>query len=163
MNTDHILSTLNKHEVAYVLIGGMNFLLRHAPVLTYDVDVWIDDEPANRERCETALSELQAEWGPSDNDWVPVAARKPGWLETQALYCLISPYGAIDVFRSVKGLESWTTCRDRAQSERTPAGTAYLGLSDADMLRCQLVLDRGQQKPERIRVLSKALGEPGDE
>jgi len=111
MNIDHILSTLNKHEVAYVLIGGMNFLLRHAPVLTYDVDVWIDDEPANRERCETALSELQAEWGPSDNDWIPVAARKPGWLETQALYCLMSPYGAIDVFRSVKGLECWTTPR----------------------------------------------------
>ena len=33
MNVDHILKTLNAHEVAYLLIGGMNFLLRHAPVL----------------------------------------------------------------------------------------------------------------------------------
>ena len=163
MNTDHILSTLNRHEVAYMLIGGMNFLLRHAPVLTHDVDVWIDDEPANREHCEKALCELQAEWGQSDADWGPVAARKPGWLAVQGLHCLLSPHGAIDVFRSVKGLESWTTCRDAAQPERTPAGTAYLGLSDADMLRCQMVLDQGLQKLDRIRALRKALGEPSDE
>ena len=41
-NIDHILATLGRHQVDYLLIGGVNFLLRHAPVLTYDVDVWIE-------------------------------------------------------------------------------------------------------------------------
>jgi hypothetical protein len=38
MNIDHILQTFNTCEVDYLLIGGMNFLLRHEPVLTYDID-----------------------------------------------------------------------------------------------------------------------------
>ena len=43
MNVDQILETFNRGGVAYILIGGMSFLLRRAPVLTYDVDVWIED------------------------------------------------------------------------------------------------------------------------
>ncbi len=31
MNSDRILQTLNEHRVGYILIGGMNFLLRYAP------------------------------------------------------------------------------------------------------------------------------------
>ena len=34
MNIDHILQMFNASEVEYLLIGGMNFLLRHEPVLT---------------------------------------------------------------------------------------------------------------------------------
>jgi hypothetical protein len=37
MNVDEILRTLNQEHVDYLLIGGMNFLLRHLPELTYDV------------------------------------------------------------------------------------------------------------------------------
>jgi hypothetical protein len=40
MNIDRILETFNRRDVSYLLIGDMNFLLRHAPVLTYDVDLW---------------------------------------------------------------------------------------------------------------------------
>lgn len=43
MNVDQILDTLNRHQVRYLLIGGMIFLLRHSGALTYDVDVWIDE------------------------------------------------------------------------------------------------------------------------
>ena len=101
MNVDHILETLNGHQVAYILIGGMNFLLRHTPVLTYDVDLWIDDTPENLDRCEKALGELQAEWGATDNDWGPVSSKTPGWLGSQAVFCLTSPHGAVDIFRLV--------------------------------------------------------------
>ena len=48
MNVDHILETLNGHQVVYLLIGGMNFLLRHTPVLTYDVDVITVNRLAHR-------------------------------------------------------------------------------------------------------------------
>ena len=47
MNVDHVFQTLNHHEVAYLVIGGMNFLLRHVPLLTYDIDVWIEDSAEN--------------------------------------------------------------------------------------------------------------------
>ncbi|HMP89874.1 MAG TPA: hypothetical protein PJ991_06720 [Kiritimatiellia bacterium] len=51
INVDRILDTLNRREVEYILIGGMNFLLRHKPVLTFDVDIWINDNESNRTKC----------------------------------------------------------------------------------------------------------------
>jgi hypothetical protein len=162
-NADHVLTTLNRHGVEYLLIGGLNFLLRHAPVLTYDIDVWIDDTPDNRRRCEAALSELQAQWGMTDEEWGPVAANQEGWLGRRSVYCMTSPYGAIDVFRSVEGLDPWPTCRRRAHAGQTASGVTFAGLSDADMLRCQLVLPEGQRNEARIRHLQNALRKGGDD
>ncbi len=162
MNVDHILATLGEHEVAFILIGGMNFLLRHAPVLTYDVDLWIEDTPENLDRCERALADLQAEWGASDDDWEPVAEKRSGWLSRQSVFCLTSPYGAIDVFRSVRGLDPWTVCRGRARAEWTASGVGYLGLSDEDMLASQEALAEGERKPDRIRTLRDSLRRAGD-
>lgn len=163
MNVDRILEAFNAHRVAYLLIGGMNFLLRHAPVLTYDVDLWIEDTPENLAHCEKALAELRAEWGSSQDDWGPIARRLPGWLATQALFCLTSPHGAIDVFRSVKGLESWATCRARATTGTTGAGVVFVGLADEDMLKCQMALPESERKDQRIRLLKQALARANNE
>jgi hypothetical protein len=157
MNVDRILETFNRHGVAWLLIGGMNFLLRHKPVLTFDVDLWVENTAQNLERCERALAELEAEWGASDSDWRPVAQRAAGWLHSQAVFCLTSPHGAIDVFRAVRGLGEWRVAAGRALEEQTAAGVRYRGLCDEDMLACQLALDEGDRKPERVRVLTDVL------
>lgn len=157
MNVDRILETLNRHQVEYLLIGGMNFLLRHQPVLTFDVDVWIEDSDQNRERCEAALAELGCEWGLNDAEWGPVANKAAGWLAIQGVVCLTSPHGAIDIFRSVQGLMSWRESRRQAVSSRTQQGTNYFGLSDDDMLKCQLALDQGIRKQDRVRYLENVL------
>ena len=162
-HTDRILSTLNRHRVDYLVIGGFNFLLRHTPVLTYDVDVWIEDSPDNRHRCEAALAELQAEWGISDEDWGPVAAKRAGWLDGRSVFCLTSPNGAIDVFRFVQGMDDWAACRARAAAGQTASGVAFWGLSDADMLRCQLALPEGQRNQARISFLKDVLRKASDE
>jgi hypothetical protein len=157
MDLDRILSVFNAHQVDYVLIGGMNFLLRHQPVLTYDVDLWIDDTPINRHRAEDALSELGACWGPREEDWQPVANFGRDWLAHQSVYCLTSPAGAIDIFRAVRGLESWAQCRTRAYAGTTGTGTPFAGLSDADMLASQTSLPEHEQKQDRIRALRAVI------
>lgn len=162
MNIDQILKTLNDHEVAYVLIGGMNFLLRHAPVLTYDVDLWIEDTPENLRRCEKALGELQAQWGASDDDWGPAADKPAGWLHRQSVFCLTSPYGSIDVFRTVKGLGPWAQSRARAKTSETAGGVRFVGLSDEDMLKSQMALPEAERNPQRIRALKRALRQAED-
>jgi hypothetical protein len=162
MNVDRILDTFNQHRVRYLLIGGMNFLLRHEPTLTYDVDIWIEDNEDNRGRCESALTDLQAEWGPTDDTWQRVAEFDSNWLEAKAVFCLMSPYGAIDIFRSVRGLDDWQLCWDRAVDESTQAGISFRGLSDDDMLRCQLALAEGERKQSRIRALETAIQNRGD-
>ncbi len=158
MDLDRILERFNAREVEYLLIGGVNFLLRHEPVLTYDVDLWIDDTERNRQRAAAALTDLEAEWGATEQEWRPVAKLPRGWMEGQAVFCLTSPAGAIDVFRSVRGLASWGECRARALAGGTASGTPYLGLSDADMLSCQMALPQGERNQSRIEALRKILG-----
>jgi hypothetical protein len=158
MNVDRILETMNQNEAGYILIGGMNFLLQHAPVLTYDIDFWIDDSPSNLHRCEKALVELEAEWGATEQEWTKVKNFPSGWLRRQPVFYLTSPWGAIDIFRTVKGLQNWQESFARAFHSNTMSGVSYHGLSDEDMLACQLALDPGDQKAERIRCLKAALG-----
>ena len=157
MNVDTILATMNQNDVRYLLIGGMNFMLRHHPLLTYDVDFWIEDREDNRRRCESALADLDAEWGSTDKTWAPVKEIPSGWLDKQAIYCLNSPHGAIDIMRAVEGLGNWQESWLSAVQEQTKAGMNYRGLSDEDMLKCQLALEETQRKLERVRILREVL------
>ena len=161
MNLDAILETLNSANVDYILIGGMNFLLRHKPELTYDVDLWVEDTERNLSRLNGALKHLGAEWGPTEKSWAPVPDDYR-WLQKQALFCLTSKQGAIDIFRDVKGLENqYDRCRQSAYRGATFAGVSYAGLSDADMLACQEALSPREQKLSRMQILREALAGAG--
>lgn len=157
MNVDHVLETLGRHGVDFLLIGGMNFLLRHQPVLTFDIDIWVRDTASNLDRCESAMSELDASWGATDEVWRPIR-EQPGWTRRQGVFCLASPYGSVDIFRSVEGLGAWVDCHSRSYLGKTRAGAEYRGLSDADMIACQLALPPGVQKISRIESLRRAMG-----
>lgn len=161
MDVDHILGAMNQHGVDYLLIGGMNFLLRHEPVLTFDVDLWIDDTAGNRARCTAALHELAATWGATEEAWGPVERLGPDWLAQRSVYCLLTAAGPVDIFRAVTGLPDWSACAARALPSRTAAGVPYRGLADGDMLACQIALEPGVRKLDRIRTLRKVLGEDG--
>jgi hypothetical protein len=150
MNVDQILQTLNEQAIDYLLIGGMNFLIRHLPELTFDVDVWVKDVPDNLERLNQALIVLQAEWGRTESEWKPVPTNW-SWLQRQPVFCLTTAHGALDVFREVLGLEGqYLVCKARAVASQTASGVHFLGLSDQDMLACQQALPPGdsQRRPE---------------
>lgn len=157
MNVDRIFETMNRHGVRYLLVGGMNFMLRHEPILTFDVDFWIEDSDENRRRCEAALLELEATWGPTDDTWQPVGNFGPGWLDAKQVYCTLTPSGAVDIFRSIRGLTDWASCHQRAVNEETKGGAPYSALSDEDMLACQMALDEGERKQYRIDSLNAAI------
>lgn len=159
MNVDRILEAMNAQGVEYLLIGGMNFLLRHEPVLTYDVDLWIRDTTDNRRRCEQALVVLEAAWGPTEADWKPVSQMPGGWLERQSVFALTTAHGALDVFRRLPGMDNWAASFSAAYEGRTAAGVTYRGLSDTDMLRCQEALNESERKLDRMRSLRRVLGE----
>jgi prophage DNA circulation protein len=93
MNVEEILKALNAEPVDYLLIGGMNFLLRHAPELTFDVDIWVRDDGENLTRLNRALERLGAQWGRTEAEWAPVAPDWR-WLQTQPVFCLTTAHGA---------------------------------------------------------------------
>lgn len=55
-----LVSILAKHEVEFIIVGGMAAVLRGTPVNTFDLDVVYDRGTANIERLLLALDELQA-------------------------------------------------------------------------------------------------------
>jgi hypothetical protein len=157
MNVDEILQALNGEQVDYLLIGGMNFLIRHLPDLTFDVDIWIRDDSENLPNLNRALRRMGAQWGRTEAQWAPV----PGdwhWLQLQGVFCLTTEHGALDVFREVRGLEGrYLECKGRSVLARTATGMAFAGLADEDMLACQLALPPGEQKTRRMEVLRAAI------
>jgi hypothetical protein len=157
MDFAHILATMNAHDCQYLLIGGYNFSLRHHPYTTLDIDLWIQDSLDNRRRCEAALITLNAEWGENDANWRPVKQLPADWLDKQHVFSLLCPHGLVDIFRSVKGLDSWEECYRRSFEGQLKDGTRYRGLSDSDMLLCQLALEEHERKLDRIRALQNAL------
>lgn len=157
MNVDEILKTLNGEEVDYLLIGGMNFLIRHLPELTFDVDIWVRDDAENLRRLNRALRSLGAEWGRTEAEWGPVP-EDCGWMRGQSVFCLTTNQGALDVFREVRGLEGrYAECQSRGMPTQTAAGMTFVGLSDQDMLACQEALPEGERKIRRMEVLREAI------
>jgi hypothetical protein len=155
MNVDHIFATMNHHEVRYLLIGGMNFMLRHEPTLTFDVDLWIEDSEENRRRCETALVELETTWGPTDDTWQPVASLGSGWLDEKRVCCTLNPWGAINILRSVAGQTEWLSCHQQAELRTTKRGTYYRALGDN--ISIQMTTDYVPEQQKRQRSADPAL------
>ena len=157
MNADAILQAFAYHHVNAILIGGMNFALRHHLGTTYDVDFWVADSDENLRRVNEALRELGAQWGPSETTWGPVP-EDSAWLRRQGVLCLSSPQGAIDIFRDVAGLEGqYAACFERSTLAQTPTGIPYRSLANADMLACQMALPEGLRRLDRVRYLKGLL------
>ena len=117
------------------------------------------DTQENLQKLLQSLTKLHAEWGPTDQTWGPIRS-DVGWLKAQAVFCLLTQAGPLDVFREVRGLEGrYDECSHEAALGATAAGTAYRGLSDRHMLETQLALPEAEQKPRRIAALKKALGQ----
>ena len=148
-----------RHQVDAILIGGMNFLLRHQPVLTFDVDFWVRDTEENLSRLVSALRELDAEWGRDEASWGPFPATTQ-WLRSQSVFCLTTRHGAVDIFRELRGLEGqYETCLARSHPTLTAGGIPYRSLSDQDMLACQLALPETERRLDRVTYLKKYLEE----
>lgn len=55
-----VIELLGRHDVRYVLIGGLAGITHGAPFVTQDVDICYDREPTNLKRLVEALREVNA-------------------------------------------------------------------------------------------------------
>ncbi len=157
MDIDRIFKSLFDEKVDYILIGGVNFLLNHEPILTYDVDIWFRNTDENKGRLNHVLLDLGAKWGESVETFALIP-ENPAWLDRQVMFCLTTDAGSLDIFREVRGLEgAYDECYARSLEKKTNTGMIYRSLSDRDMLACQTALDPRDQKLDRIRVLKQVL------
>jgi hypothetical protein len=55
---EDVLLLLEKHQVRYLIIGGLAFIYHAKPRYTKDMDLWIDPDPENVKRANAALVEF---------------------------------------------------------------------------------------------------------
>ena len=93
-----IIAILNRHEVRFVVIGGMAAMVRDLPVpATVDIDITPSRDPGNLERLAAAFDDLEAGLLTADQGgtWFP---RHPleNWAQYDTLH-LMSRYGPLDL------------------------------------------------------------------
>ena len=55
---EDLLELLERHEVRYLIIGGLAFIFHAKPRFTKDMDLWIGPDPENVARANRALAEF---------------------------------------------------------------------------------------------------------
>jgi len=93
-----ILRTLRKHEVDFIVVGGVCAVLHGAPLMTFDLDVVHSREPENIERLLAALEELEARYRVPGH-----RARRPGrsHLASAGHQLLLTRHGPLDVLGAI--------------------------------------------------------------
>jgi hypothetical protein len=55
---EDFLELLERHDVRYLVIGGLAFIFHAKPRFTKDIDVWLDPAPENLARANAALADF---------------------------------------------------------------------------------------------------------
>jgi hypothetical protein len=67
---EDFLELLDRHDVRYLIIGGLAFIYHAKPRFTKDIDVWLDPEPDNLARANSALADFGSPYllNPTEKD-----------------------------------------------------------------------------------------------
>jgi len=152
-----VLRTLARHEVAYVLIGGLAASLHGSPYVTTDVDITPDRSPENLERLAAALVALDARIRTEgEPDGLPFD-RSARMLERASLLNLTTRYGDLDLSFEPAGTGGYGDLRRGAveiRIRRTPVAIASL----ADVIRSKEAAGREKDRvtlPTLRRLLER--------
>ncbi len=92
-----IIACLHRHDVRYVLIGGLAAILHGSPQATFDADICPAPEAENLERLAAALRELGARVrAPDVPDGLPFACDAKFLASVQILN-LVTAHGELDI------------------------------------------------------------------
>jgi len=135
-----ILRILRKHEVDFIVVGGVCAVLHGAPLMTFDLDVVHSREPENVARLVAALEELEATYRVPGH-----RTRRPGrsHLASAGHQLLLTRHGPLDVLGVIG--------QDRGYRELLPH-TVSIPLG-------QRITVRALDLPTLIQVKAETAGE----
>lgn len=109
---DEALAVLTRHEVAFIVVGGIAAILQGSPLTTEDVDVVYLVSEENLLRLVAALGELEASYAdPAGRTIRPDLER----LSTLRVHLLNTLYGRVDLMRTIGRDQSYEQLIDRAR------------------------------------------------
>jgi hypothetical protein len=110
LQADEIFACLNRHDVRYVVIGGLAAVLHGSPLPTLDVDICPAADQANLARLAAALEEMDARIRTPDAAQGVRFPRDAAFLGQVELLNLVTRFGDLDLsFRpsGTRGYSDW--------------------------------------------------------
>ncbi len=112
-----LLSLFEAHGVRYLIVGGYAVAFHARPRYTRDLDIWIDDTPANLQAANRALAEFGS----------------PGLLEPDE-HDVILQLGVeanrIDILRSIGQVDFATAWANRVRARYGDVEVNWIGLDE---------------------------------
>ncbi len=104
-----LLQVLSRHQVEFIVVGGVAAILEGAPVSTFDLDIMHRQTEDNHERLLAALLELEARYrDPIGRHIVPDADK----MERLRLHRLLTSAGPLDVLTEIAPGKAWADLED---------------------------------------------------
>lgn len=154
----HILEVLDRHQVDYIVIGGVAANLHGSNQPTRDLDVTYDTSEANRERLAAALRELGAVRVTDLHDMLPPTADR----FLYRVESFTTPVGDVDAFQFVRNIGGYPDLVDQADPVELQPGLQVL-IADIDsIIRSKLGSGRDKD-PGHIRALERIKEERANE
>jgi hypothetical protein len=136
-----LLGVLDRHRVAFIVIGGLARVIEGADEVTRGVDVTPSTKPENLRRLAAALDEL----GAAETD---VDAEEPTSLMT--------PHGELQVIPVPAGTRGYDDLRRAAVREPIGHGLRPAVASKGDLARMLSALGR-EEHAEKLRQLRRLI------
>lgn len=107
LDLERMIQTLNRHQVDFVVIGGIAVLAHGHPRTTFDVDVVADLAVDNMARLAAALSDLGARVRGVDADLLEVDPTDPSQLASGANWTFVTDAGWLDFMPAAEGARAY--------------------------------------------------------
>ena len=157
LQAEEIFACLDRHQVRYVLIGGLAAVLHGSPLPTLDIDICPLREPKNLERLAAALDAMDARIRTADSpDGVrfPCDAEFLGGVE---LLNLQTCFGDLDLSYVPAGTEGFLDLARNAV-EMAIQGSSVAVAALEDVIRSKEAADRPKDR-RTLPVLRQLLSE----
>lgn len=143
-----ILKVLSRHEVEFILVGGLAAIIQGAPVFTFDLDIVFLKTAENLPRLLAALQEIDARYvDPAGRHIVPDAEK----LASFRMHQLVTSLGPLDVMETIGAGMSYADLIHNMQvSEVAGVNVRVLGLET-------IILSKEQANRDKDRATLHVL------
>lgn len=116
LEADAIIACLHRHDVRYVLIGGLAAILHGSPQVTFDADICPARDQENLEKLAEALREMNARVrAPDVPDGLPFAC-DVAFLSSVEILNLVTAHGELDLSFQPSGTAGYADLVQKAQA-----------------------------------------------
>jgi len=139
-----ILETLTRHNVNFIVVGGVCAVLLGAPVSTFDLDIVHDRNSLNVARLHNALSELNTHY----REHLPnLITPSPENLKSSGHHLLLTNHGPLDVLGTIGINDDYQALVSKTETISIGDGTTINILNLDTLIEVKTKTARAKDKP----------------